>query len=78
LESHFGNEDPDHTRRQLAELAVAAAEGEVVSEDPIQPVGGRWYYWDTFGVDRRERGSDLGDGGSLSRGLEDHRDRWVE
>jgi hypothetical protein len=81
LESHFGNEEPDHTRRQLAEHVVAAVKGGVGSGDPIQPVGGRWHYWDTFGVDRREWGGDLGDEGTLSWGREDHRvgwDRWIE
>lgn len=64
LEKHC-NENPDHSRKQLAELVVAAAEGGVVSEDPIQPVGGRWYCWDTFGVDRPVEECELG-GGTLS------------
>ncbi len=65
MESHFGSEDPDRIRRQVAGLVVAAAEGGVVIERPIQPGGGRWDYWDTLGVDRHEWGRDFGEGGTL-------------
>lgn len=42
LESHFGSEYLDHTRKQVAELVVVivAAGGGVVSEDPIRAAGG--------------------------------------
>ena len=83
MENHFGSEDLDRTRKQVVELVVviADAEGGVVIEDPIQPVGGCRHYWDTVGPGRHERGGDLGDRESLSRGREDRRvggDSWAE